>query len=470
MSKWEMAFNQSRRKDKFSITTENSLANGRLEIERDYDRILFAAPTRRLADKTQVFPLDKNDSVRTRLTHSLEVSAIARNIGTRLAYESPSIFTGLEEKTIQRCIPSLLAAIGLVHDMGNPPFGHQGEYSIQAWFEKNCEEVFGSKINHAPPTAKDFLKFDGNSQTFRLLTRLQILSDKYGLNLTYGTLAALIKYPVSSADIGPGSWKKHGYFHSEKDVAEEIWKETGLGLGIRHPFTYIMEACDDIAYAVMDAEDTIKKGLASFPDLVNFLEQNCSDDKLTKKIINKSKEKYDEFKKIDLSPRELNDCVMQMFRVYSIHEMTSEVTNFFVDKAQSLLGGECYFDGILKETQAASFCKALKKFDFTYGFRHKSVLELELKGHTYIHTMMDMLWVAVHGNQEKAYDSITPFGKYAFSRISESYRRIFKEDNGLSQSYKEAQLITDAVSGMTDSYLISLHDELLPFYEKHCKK
>ncbi|TBW10997.1 dNTP triphosphohydrolase [Azotobacter chroococcum subsp. isscasi] len=472
MEKWEILLNTGRRKDKAKQDSNTSkTANGRLEMERDYDRVLFATPTRRLADKTQVFPLDRNDSIRTRLTHSLEVSAIARSIGLRLAYESPEIFAGIEDQQfIQRSVPALLAAIGLVHDMGNPPFGHQGESAIQTWFNKNCQKVFNVTQEQAQDDVKDFLKFDGNAQTFRLLTRLQILSDQFGLNLTYATLAALIKYPVGSNNTNPSHWKKHGFFKSEEEIVNEIWANTGLKNGIRHPLTYIMEACDDIAYSVMDAEDTVKKGLASFSDLANYLEQYNSDDNATSDVLEKAKQKHEEFKKTGLSPQEINDCSMQMFRVYAITNMVESVVNFFKEKTQELTNGELHlYKGIIPVTPSANLCKTLKEFDKRYGFKHKSVLELELKGHNFINKTMDMLWVGIHGKLENTYDSQTPFGKYVYSRISESYRRVFEDkSNTLDIPYKEAQLLSDSISGMTDSYLIALHDELLPLYENHC--
>jgi len=235
MLSWVDLLNQGRRKDKLKEGVTSATANGRYEIERDYDRILFSAPTRRLADKTQVFPLDKNDSVRTRLTHSHEVATLARSIGLRLVYEKASLFEGAgTSEFIQRSIPALLAAIGLVHDLGNPPFGHQGEYAIRNWFDKNKKEVFNGETEDA----FDFLNFDGNAQTVRLVTKLQILNDQFGLNLTYATLAALLKYPVSSKNISKDKWKKQGFFKSEEKIVAEVWGVTGLSEGVRHPLTY----------------------------------------------------------------------------------------------------------------------------------------------------------------------------------------------------------------------------------------
>lgn len=467
MLSWKFLLNELRRKDIDKTEQSPSVtANGRFEIERDYDRILFSAPTRRLADKTQVYPLDRNDSVRNRLTHSHEVATLARSIGLRLVYENEGIFSGGgSSEFLQRSIPALLAAIGLVHDMGNPPFGHQGESAIRKWFEENEEEVFGGDKE----SALDFLNFDGNAQTVRLVTKLQILNDYFGLNLTCATLAALLKYPVSSSEVSGDRWKKQGYFKSEANVVRQVWEQTGLSSGVRHPLAYIMEACDDIAYSVLDAEDTVKKGLASYYDLLRFLEKRCADDPVTKEVIEKARKHSNEFEGGLLSPQELNDCSMQMFRVHAITAMVKSVVGVYVEKADELIAGEQFYKGLIDVSDASEFCRALKKFDAVYGFNHKTVLELELRGNNYITEMMSMLWVGIRGRRNQGYKSNTPFGKYVYSRISESYRRVFEDPkNDLPEAYKEAQLLADAVSGMTDSYLVMLHSELKPFYESHC--
>ncbi|MGJ8530460.1 dGTP triphosphohydrolase, partial [Maritalea sp.] len=204
---WPKLLTSVRRKDLAGPRGEADrlgAAGTRTEIERDYDRILFSAPIRRLADKTQVFPLDKNDSVRNRLTHSHEVSNLARSIGVALVHGETGVPTGEGTK---RDLPSMLAAVGLAHDVGNPPFGHQGEYAISSWFQKNenkalnfSEAVAQGKISEedSKRMKEDYLNFEGNAQALRILTKLQILNDDFGLNVSCGTLGALMKYPVTS--------------------------------------------------------------------------------------------------------------------------------------------------------------------------------------------------------------------------------------------------------------------------------
>ena len=493
---WQQLLCSARRKDKEKITTPEadsarySTCQGRQEIERDYDRLLFSAPTRRLADKTQVFPLDRNDSIRTRLTHSHEVANFARGIGMRLAFDlKEQIFGTLDNICVERDIPALLAAIGLAHDLGNPPYGHQGEAAMRAWFIRHLAPL----VNKQDTFYNDFFQFDGNSQTFRLVTKLQILNDQYGLNLTYATLAALIKYPRSSWSKNQTPWTKHGFFYSEAGVVEEVWEKTGLKEGVRHPLTYLMEACDDIAYSVLDAEDTVKKGLASYHDLISFLQCWPQDDEVIDALISQTELKNRQWNTHTngLSPAELNDMSMQMFRVYAVSALINAAVDAFQDYHRELLQPDCPLKDLMRVSRGHQLCEALKEFDRTRGYRHRSVLELELKGSNYIQGLMDMLWLGIHGHKtavekkkdnERAqceanfiplpsYRSDTPFGRYAYGRISENYRRIFEDPhNPLPRLYKEAQLLTDAVAGMTDSYLMALHDELKSLYEYECRQ
>mgnify|MGYP000029435137 CR=1 FL=1 len=453
MLSWDLLLNGQRRKDRHGSGSTVLSANGRIELERDYDRILFATPTRRMGDKTQVFPLERNDSVRNRLTHSHEVSSLARSIGIRLAFDfRQQIFGQDADKDIERCVPALLAAIGLAHDLGNPPFGHQGEKAIQNWFKRNETKVFG-ELKH--PDSHDFLGFDGNAQTFRLVTRLQILNDTFGLNLTYATLASMLKYPVSNLAAKSLGWKKAGYFASEQAIVEDVWQQTGLAEGLRHPFTFVMEACDDIAYIVLDAEDIVKKDIASFSDIVDHLQHMNPDDAVTQSVLNAAKNKNKEFKNAGLSPKELNDVSMQMFRVYAISAMVKAILDTLVTDINNIMRGQTQATyTLLDNSEAAQFCQAMRKFDYVHGYRHKSVLELELKGNNYISGIMDMLWTGISNEGQ---DSL--FSQYAYQRLSENYRRIYAESE-MSENYRKAQLLADAVSGMTDSYLIYLHDEL----------
>jgi dGTPase len=445
MLTWGKLLNQTRRKELSGNNETLGTGINRTEFERDYDRILFATPTRRLADKTQVFPMEENDSVRNRLTHSHEVSNLARSIGVRLAFDhADQVFGEFHEQLqVKRNVPSLLAAVGLAHDLGNPPFGHQGEVAMQEWFNlRNTNQEIDI----------DFVKFDGNAQTFRLLTRLQVLNDQFGLNLTVGTLAALLKYPSVYGSTEMGGFKKHGIFNSEKEIVGQVWEQTGLSAGVRHPLAYVMEACDDIAYSIIDAEDTIKKGYASFYDLIDFLE-STNDDDVTKDVISTAKAKNIEFKRENLSSRELNDISMQMFRVKAIAVMVNDATDVFVKNVPKMMSGEIEagFE-LIKKSNCAHLCKTVKSFDLRFGFQHKDVLKLELKGSNYITSMMDMVWSAIQYPNSSA----KPFERFVFGEISENYRRVYESSD--KSLYNQYQLLCDVVSGMTENYLINKHD------------
>ncbi|OGB27194.1 MAG: hypothetical protein A3I66_11620 [Burkholderiales bacterium RIFCSPLOWO2_02_FULL_57_36] len=437
----------------------------RTEIERDFDRILFSTPVRRLADKTQVFPLDKNDSVRNRLTHSYEVSNLARSFGVALFYSPSSTIAKVQKAA--RDVPSLLAAIGLVHDLGNPPFGHQGETAIQRWFDENRRRI---EIGEdAAKLYKDFELFEGNAQGFRLVTRLQLLNDSYGLNLTYATLAAMMKYPTSSDQLNDAvaATKKHGYFRSESAIAGEVLQYVGLEAGKRHALTYVMEACDDIAYVVLDAEDSVKKGLASFADLIAYLRHHGGADPVVEYVVFESEKKHQDYRDNagDLSPAELNDISMQRFRVFAINAMIREATRTFEENVKSFVDGT-QVAPLLRISAAETLRGTLKSFSFTHGYTHKSVLALELEGFNTLRGLMDMFWFSIDkmaGKTPKEQSAQHPFARYVYIRISENYRRTFDsavKEGGLPPWYYKCQLLTDMVSGMTDSYALSLYKEL----------
>lgn len=481
-SPWDNLLNEGRRKKdshkepekeagKVDQSSPQNERDVRTEIERDYDRILFATPTRRLADKTQVFPLDANDSVRTRLTHSHEVSNLGRSIGTSLACEYGIAGDSASSKP-QRNLPSLLAATGLVHDLGNPPFGHQGEIAIQSWFTDNRDTVLRPLAGDSQMQC-DFLNFEGNAQGFRLVTRLQLLNDDFGLDLTYATLAAMMKYPTSSNQTdkkkgAPVALKKNGFFKSEEHIARQVWENTGLGMGKRHPAAFLMEACDDIAYVVLDAEDAVKKGLASFSDLLAFLEHHGEGDPVVKWVVEESQRKHNFYRNSEprLSPSELNDVSMQRFRVYAIGELVKAATRAFINKESEFLAGKVQ-QSLLEISLGEKLRKALKDFSYRHAYTHRSVLKVELQGYNVIRGLMDLFWASIVDREKQddpASDRRHPFSRFVYGRISENYRRIF--ENPISEvaefpmRYRECQLLTDMLSGMTDSYAIDLHKEL----------
>lgn len=467
----------------------------RIPQERDHDRILFSAPFRRMGDKTQVFPLESIESIRTRLTHSYEVANLARSLGLEIAdmLEKKGV-PNLPDKII-RSVPSTLAAAGLAHDIGNPPFGHQGECAIRSWFKRNKEVLFNTE--HCDPNIakdvdqlkerhqQDFLQFDGNAQTLRVVTKLQLIGDDLGLNLTLSTLATLMKYVAASDEIDGNkqALKKLGYFTSERPLVERLRDEVELKGISRHPLALVVEACDDIAYSVLDAEDAIKKGLVSFNDLLTSLEDfqaspGQGPDASMKCLCEFLHWEYNRFRSKKLHPSELQDIVTQKFRVHAIHLMVCAVAEAFEENYRSIMDGT-YEGELIQTSQAGGLCTALKKFDKENAFGHKTVLEIELNGHNTLNRLMDFLWIGISEREE--YNEVSserksPFAIYAYSRISKTYRRIFEgnevenyhksPESALPIRYREMQLLTDMVSGMTDQFCIDLYNDLRKHYRE----
>ncbi|OYY75293.1 MAG: deoxyguanosinetriphosphate triphosphohydrolase [Gammaproteobacteria bacterium 28-57-27] len=438
----------------------------RTEIERDYDRILYAAPVRRMADKTQVFPLERNDVVRTRLTHSHEVANLARAAGVDLVFNHAVAQT---RHQAARDVPTLLGTLGLAHDLGNPPFGHQGERAMQAWFERCAPEVFAERHGLTEAMRLDFLRFEGNAQTLRLLTKLQIINDDYGLNLTYATLAALLKYPVASNQVDKNQpvRRKHGFFQSEARMVEEVWGATGLSAGQRHPLTFVLEACDDIAYCVLDAEDAVKKRLVSFHDILAFLRHAAGQDATLAWVCNEAEREHVVYREAGLSPAELNDISMQVFRIRAMGVLMRALTEAWLRQQQAILDG-VFVGELLESSSAGVFISALRQFNQRHVYRHPSVLKVELRGFEVIHELMDMLWFAITDREPGAPAEAprrSPFASYAYGRMSENYRRVFESpSNPMPIRYREAQLLTDMIAGMTDSYAVAMCEELRPHY------
>ena len=251
------------RKSKFTRNTID-------EFYSDRSRIIYSSSFRRLQQKAQVFSLEPNASVRTRMTHSLEVADIGRTLANKIAYRLKT-----KKLITNAAIPQLVAIVEnacLLHDIGNPPFGHFGESAIKEWAvvildiaEKAGLDKDNEKLSCL---VNDFLEFDGNPQGFRIITKLHTeANDSFGLNLTYPTLLCALKYSRAAGEPkGNGILKKAGYFQTEKSVVEQIYKDMGLDARTRYPLTYIMEAADDISYCLSDIADGIEKRIITNED------------------------------------------------------------------------------------------------------------------------------------------------------------------------------------------------------------
>ncbi len=446
----------------------------RTPFEQDYDRLLFSTPVRRLGDKTQVFPLERNDSVRTRLTHSHEVSNIAKSLGTRLIRTDQQLFADTKES--RDATPVILAAVGLAHDLGNPPFGHQGEAAISRWFKDHDflftrfhedEQRQDPDFREVPVDQRlDFTDFEGNAQALRLVSRLQNTAGPAGLNLTAATLAALLKYPVPSSrrDKSKAQTKKHGYLTSELDVIEWVRSETGLSEGMRHPLTWLMEAADDAAYSVLDIEDATKKNLVSAEDLVAHLRNKFSHSDLG----GLTNQLSDDFKKADaqeFSLSRVREIKSTYLRTRLLERLITGAVEGFRADAANIFG--------FKRTQAllecdsleSKLCSELKDFAKVHAYQNPSVLEQELQGSMVIHFLMDVMWDAIsHRKSFRDTNSrrLSPRAAFVYSLMSDSYRWHFERNAAaqLTVRYRELQLLGDMVSGMTDGYAIDTYRKI----------
>ncbi|MCQ9628326.1 dNTP triphosphohydrolase [Cetobacterium somerae] len=428
----------------------------RNEFDKDYSRIISSSSFRRLQDKTQVYPLKRGDFVRTRLTHSLEVSHIASSIGKSI------------EKYLQRGdqkISSLLSVTGLIHDLGNPPFGHSGEYIIQDFFKEYLKKSGYDNIL-TNIQKEDLLCFDGNVQTFRILRKLQYLGDKDSYNLTYATLATIMKYPTNSVegnkkDKGKLIERKFGYFDSEKSDYDKIFEEMGIK-GKRHPITFLLEAADDIAYCVADIEDGVQKKFITLQDLKNMLKKIGRKSLEVQELLEKIKEYEEKNKEIENSSL-FEKIVVQKIKIYIQGKMIQEVIKSFIKNEEFILNGdfnkELLDDGAYKEIK-----DGLKNLAKNKIFQSKERVFTDILAakvlrkllNIFIEGMIDWL-----NNGEEA--SLT--SRNIRVLISENYIINYESElkeckNKGDEIYTTLKLCVDFISGMTDQFAVDLYKKL----------
>ena len=243
---------------------------GRSPFQKDHDRIVFSDAFRRLQGKTQVHPLPDNDHIHNRLTHTLEVASVGRSLGEGVGV-SLSESKKLPDGVAATDVGAIVQAACLAHDLGNPPFGHAGEFAIRDWFRRH-----GGELDLDDLTLQDLSCFEGNAQGFRIATRLASNARRGGLRLTVATLSAFHKYPWSSQDAKRRGKDKFGYFETEAAIFERVCERAGIarypdGVRYRHPLAHLVEAADDICYGITDLEDGVELGLARFGDVADLL-------------------------------------------------------------------------------------------------------------------------------------------------------------------------------------------------------
>ena len=357
----------------------------RSEFKRDYDRLIFSAPFRRLQNKTQVFPLPGSVFVHNRLTHSLEVASVGMSLGNdvakKLCLKHPSLQNTLFEE-----IGTIVSAACLAHDLGNPPFGHSGESAIQSYFL----EGEGAQLQKLlkPEVWSDITHFEGNANTFRLLTHRFKGRREGGFAMTYTTLASIVKYPSSSnASQKKG---KFGFFTEEKDVFQRVANELTIpclhenGSELRyarHPLVYLVEAADDICYEVMDIEDSHKLKILSFEETEDLL-LGFFNEKGKQRIKRRIEEE---------GVTDVHEKVVYM-RACVIGLLEHKCVEAFVANEQKLLDGTlqgCLIDNISQlEREAYRRCEAVSRKKI---YNSKPVLDVELSGYTIMETLLTAL-------------------------------------------------------------------------------
>lgn len=440
----------------------------RSEFEKDYHRIIGSASFRRLQDKTQVFPLDKSDFIRTRLTHSLEVASLGKSLGQNIGenilnYRKDSGFT----IQMKEDICHILECAGLIHDIGNPPFGHFGETAIREWFERNLPQLVfkGRRVEDilTPQMKGDFYHFEGNAQALRLVTKLHYLVDEYGMNLTYALLNTIVKYPVPSDKINKKSGnikeKKMGYYDADREVFEEISSATGAG-NCRHPLTYILEAADDLAYKTADIEDAFVKGFVSY----YTLERELSD--LMEKhpdapfdALGKLKELYERGTK--KQPQNPESYAVKNWIVRVQGFLISCATYGFTSHYDEIMAGTFCHD-LFYGTYGEELMELLGDIAFRYVFSSKTIYKMEVSEAVILDFLMDRLVHAVlyYDTEEK----LNSIDSRVISFISDNYKNAYKlQAEGKTEEeklYLRLLLVTDYVCGMTDSYAKRLYQEM----------
>ncbi len=414
----------------------------RTEFKRDYDRLIFSAPFRRLQNKTQVFPLPGSVFVHNRLTHSLEVASVGMSLGNdvsrRIIKEKrPDLKGSMFEE-----IGQIVSTACLAHDLGNPPFGHSGEKAIQTFFTEGAGSTLKSQVS--PSFWDDITHFEGNANAFRLLTHQFRGRRIGGFVMTYSTLASIVKYPYASSAAGEKG--KFGFFQSEQDYYKRIADEMGIICisndeeplrYARHPLVYLVEAADDICYEIMDIEDAHKLKILTYQETEELL-LGFFDEENKKKILQRI---------IDENLRDANEKVVYM-RACVIGKLENECVNTFVKHEEEILKGT--FEGSLikhiNELQREAY-KRCAKISVERIYRSRPVLDVELSGYKIMATLMEQMTEAVM--HPKRY-----YSQQLIDRVSSQYDI---NDNDLET---RLMAVIDYISGMTDIYALDIYQKI----------
>jgi dGTPase len=414
----------------------------RTEFKRDYDRLIFSAPFRRLQNKTQVFPLPGSIFVHNRLTHSLEVASVGMSLGNDVAQRI------IQEKrpelrgTMFEQIGQIVSTACLAHDLGNPPFGHSGEKAIQTFFTEGAGNALKSKVSSE--FWDDITHFEGNANAFRLLTHQFKGRRAGGFVMTYSTLASIVKYPYASSAASKKG--KFGFFQSEQEYYQRIADEMGIicksapGEPLRyarHPLVYLVEAADDICYEIMDLEDAHKLKILTYDETERLL-LGFFDPENQKKILKRI---------VDEGLQDPNEKVVYM-RACIIGKLENECVNTFVENEEAILNGT--FEGSLiqhiNELQRNAY-QQCAKLSVERIYRSRPVLDVELSGYKIMATLMEQMTEAVM-HPERYYS------QQLIERVSSQY------DINSNDLETRIMAVIDYIAGMTDIYALDVYQKI----------
>lgn len=418
-------------------------SHDRSQFQRDYDRLIFSSPFRRLQNKTQVFPLPGNIFVHNRLTHSLEVASVGRSLGNKIAQFIKQQNVRMDNPELLEEIGTIVSSACLAHDLGNPPFGHSGEEAISYFFSEG-EGMYFKKLLSDEEWA-DLSHFEGNANAFRLLTHSFNGRRPGGYTMTYTTLASIVKYPFESKASAKGY--KYGFFQSEKEIFQQVAEELDIRRisenplqYVRHPLVFLVEAADDICYQIMDIEDSHKMRILSYDETTSILENfyDKNEDKEDLKIIART------FKVVtDKNER------IAFLRAGIINKLINACADIFCQNYETIMTGE--FKGSL-----------IKNLTGTNKMAYDKCTELAYSRiyHTDIVTQIQIAGFKILGTILKEYtDAVlkpeTYYARNILSVMPEQYQ-VSKDDS----MYTKIQTVVDYVSGMTDSYALNLYRKI----------
>ncbi len=408
----------------------------RSDFQRDYDRLIFSSPFRRLQNKTQVFPLPGSIFVHNRLTHSLEVSSVGRSMGNEIALRLRDKYASVSWTQKLDCLRDIVAAACLCHDLGNPPFGHSGEKTISTYFSERNGQALKEQVGNREWA--DLINFEGNANSFRLLTHRFKGRRNGGMAMTYSSLASIVKYPYSSLHAGEKG--KFGFFSSEEEIFRRVATQLGMpetdsGKFARHPLVYVTEAADDICYQIMDLEDAHKLKIIGLQEVVELLLGffGSTDKERMQRMMNHLDD-----------PNEK----IAYLRSNAIGAMVVDCADVFSKNEETILAGE--FRGTLVDNMNPRLKDAYAKCSATAWnkiYCAPEVVDIELAGNRIITYLLDTLMDAVM-NPDKNYSRLL------LNIIPGQY------DTSASTLYERIQSVLDHISGMTDVYALDLFRKL----------